>query len=162
MTPFHLGRSVPPRGLQIDPVAAAVRIERETATPLHPVLQLLLVAGFLLPLALGMCAIAVIPNFEARRDRARLDLANLVSATKLFVARRDRLPIAITELVEAGLIEIVPRDPWGRPYRYWIVRDQPFFVSLGRDGRCGGEGEDADIGSGEFQVHREECEARDR
>jgi len=42
----------------------------------------------------------------------------------------------------------VPADPWGNPYAYKAPgRGRPFDVtSLGRDGREGGDGEDADIG----------------
>jgi general secretion pathway protein G len=49
------------------------------------------------------------------------------------------------------LSRLVPVDPWGRPYAYVSPgRANPasFDVySLGRDGRVGGEGEDADITS---------------
>lgn len=42
-------------------------------------------------------------------------------------------------------------DPWGRPYQYRTPgRQSPFDVfSLGRDGKEGGDGDDADIGSGD-------------
>ena len=43
----------------------------------------------------------------------------------------------------------VPLDPWGRPYTYRVpgVRNPAAFdlESLGRDGKSGGEGEDADV-----------------
>jgi general secretion pathway protein G len=41
----------------------------------------------------------------------------------------------------------VPVDPWGRPYIYKAPGTKGDFdvVSLGRDGRPGGTGEDADI-----------------
>ncbi|HEX2080832.1 MAG TPA: type II secretion system major pseudopilin GspG [Longimicrobium sp.] len=45
----------------------------------------------------------------------------------------------------------VPADPWGRPYVYVSpgrANPQGFdLYSLGRDGRAGGEGEDADVTS---------------
>jgi general secretion pathway protein G len=45
----------------------------------------------------------------------------------------------------------IPVDPWGRPYEYvspgTINPDSYDLFSLGRDGREGGEGEDADITS---------------
>ena len=44
----------------------------------------------------------------------------------------------------------VPADPWGRPYTYRSPGEHSpttyDLVSLGRDGRPGGEGEDADVG----------------
>lgn len=49
------------------------------------------------------------------------------------------------------LRRVVPDDPWGRPYTYVAPgRHNPEtydLYSLGRDGRPGGEGEDADITS---------------
>jgi general secretion pathway protein G len=45
----------------------------------------------------------------------------------------------------------IPLDPWGRPYLYRapadVNRDGYDLLSLGRDGRAGGDGEDADITS---------------
>jgi general secretion pathway protein G len=43
----------------------------------------------------------------------------------------------------------VPRDPWGRDYQYLSPGQRGEFdvYSLGRDGRPGGEGVDADIGN---------------
>lgn len=40
-------------------------------------------------------------------------------------------------------------DPWGRPYLYRVPGERAEFdiVSLGADGREGGDGEDADIGN---------------
>lgn len=49
------------------------------------------------------------------------------------------------------LRKAVPVDPWGRPYHYISPgRENPEsydLYSLGRDGKVGGEGEDADITS---------------
>jgi general secretion pathway protein G len=49
------------------------------------------------------------------------------------------------------LAKVITPDPWGRPYLYVSpghVNPQSFdLYSLGRDGRTGGEGEDADITS---------------
>jgi general secretion pathway protein G len=49
------------------------------------------------------------------------------------------------------LSRVVPVDPWGRPYVYVSpghANPQSFdLYSLGRDGREGGEGEDADVTS---------------
>jgi len=49
------------------------------------------------------------------------------------------------------LARVVPVDPWGRPYFYespGISNPQSYdLYTLGRDGRTGGDGEDADITS---------------
>jgi general secretion pathway protein G len=46
------------------------------------------------------------------------------------------------------LKKAVPADPWGRAYVYRIPGEKKEFdiYSLGRDGKAGGSGEDADIG----------------
>ena len=45
------------------------------------------------------------------------------------------------------LKKAVPADPWGRPFVYRVPGEKGEFdlVSLGRDGKPGGAGEDADI-----------------
>lgn len=47
------------------------------------------------------------------------------------------------------LQKAVPMDPWGRPYVYRspVAEREYELLSLGRDGRAGGSGEDADITS---------------
>ena len=46
-------------------------------------------------------------------------------------------------------LERLPNDPWGTPYQYLNpgVHGEVDVFSLGADGRPGGEGKDADIGS---------------
>ena len=56
-----------------------------------------------------------------------------------------RLPTSVDELpVIKGFDESVT-DGWGRPIRISVEGDTVTFSSYGRDGRPGGEGEDADI-----------------
>lgn len=47
------------------------------------------------------------------------------------------------------LKKAVPPDPWGKPYSYKIPGEHGDFdiMSLGRDSKPGGSGEDADIGN---------------
>ena len=47
------------------------------------------------------------------------------------------------------LDDVLPADPWGRPYQYSLpgANGQPVAIySLGADGKRGGEGNDADVG----------------
>lgn len=48
------------------------------------------------------------------------------------------------------LQKAVPLDPWGNAYLYRIPGASTDYdiISLGKDGRSGGDGEDADIGAG--------------
>ncbi|MFB6259456.1 MAG: type II secretion system protein GspG, partial [Thiohalorhabdaceae bacterium] len=48
-----------------------------------------------------------------------------------------------------GYLDRVPTDPWGNPYQYLNPgkHGKVDVMSLGADGRKGGEGNNADIGS---------------
>lgn len=52
----------------------------------------------------------------------------------------------------------VPDDPWGRPYVYRIERvasggERAVVSTLGRDGRPGGSGEDADLSTDDIRTN---------
>jgi len=71
------------------------------------------------------------------------------------MANNGRLPFSLSELLtpdEHGHNFLdavrVPRDPWGREYIYEPPgpgRPRPIVRSYGKDGRPGGEGDDADV-----------------
>jgi general secretion pathway protein G len=46
-------------------------------------------------------------------------------------------------------LDKLPNDPWGRPYQYLNpgIKGEVDVMSFGADGKSGGEGKDADIGS---------------
>ena len=117
---------------------------------------------------IGVLAALVVPNVldradDARVTAARTDVNNLMQALKLYKLDNQRYPT-----VEQGLdslvrkptagtpppnwkpyVEKLPNDPWGRPYQYVVpgVKGEIDVYSFGADGRTGGEGKDADIGS---------------
>jgi general secretion pathway protein G len=84
-------------------------------------------------------------------DQYRLDNDYYPSTTQGLDALRT-LPTAEPPRNWRGpyLRKSVPTDPWGRPYIYRSPSERsPIgydLYSLGRDGRDGGEGEDADVG----------------
>lgn len=108
---------------------------------------------------------AVFGNVEkARKTRAETEIKTIASALKVY--RLDNFDYPTTEqgleaLVERpndpnltnwdpeGYLERMPVDPWNRPYVYLYPgqRSDIDIYSLGRDGRPGGEGPDADIGN---------------
>ena len=55
----------------------------------------------------------------------------------------------ITNWKPGGYLDRVPKDPWGNPYQYLNPGNNGEIdvYTLGRDGRPGGEGIDADIGN---------------
>ena len=121
---------------------------------------------------LGLLSTVVVLNVLPARDRAavqkaRTDIASIETALQQY--RLDNLDYpsqraGLTALTEApsdlrqpdryragGYIQRLPEDPWGTPYQYAYPGELGEFdvYSLGRDGRPGGEGLDADIGNWE-------------
>lgn len=117
---------------------------------------------------IGVLAALVVPNVlnradDARVTAARTDVNNLMQALKLYKLDNQRFPTgeqgleALIRRPTSGpaplnwkpYIEKLPNDPWGRPYLYANpgVKGEIDVYSLGADGKAGGEGNDADIGS---------------
>jgi general secretion pathway protein G len=117
---------------------------------------------------IGVLAALIVPNVldrtdDARVTAARTDIGNLMQALKLYKLDNQRYPSA-----EQGLEALVrkpgtgavppnwrpyldklPNDPWGQTYQYANpgVKGEIDVFSYGADGKPGGEGKDADIGS---------------
>ena len=105
----------------------------------------------ILGLIMAAVGVAVIPKLdEARRDTARLDIANLHNALKLYYAKKGKYPdtgTGLRALVETQTLEQMPRDPWGNEYVYLNEGGRPVITTYGADGSPGGEGADADVSS---------------
>ena len=90
---------------------------------------------------------AQIDSIEKALDQYRLDMRRYPSA-------EEGLNALLVKPGEAAawngpyLKKAVPADPWGRPYVYRTPGEKSEFqlLSYGRDGKPGGNGEDADIG----------------
>ena len=117
----------------------------------------------------------VAPNIIGRVDEARVtaaeaDIATLEQALEMYKLDNHRYPSTdqgLEALIAKPTGEPEPRnwnpegylkkkklpvDPWGNPYLYFSPGQdgRPYeLLSLGADGREGGEGFDADIGSWE-------------
>lgn len=111
---------------------------------------------------MGVLAALVVPNVMDRPDQARAiaakqDIGAVMQALKLYRLDHGRYPSS-TEGLEAFVakqdkgsryMDRVPNDPWNTPYQYLNpgVHGEVDVFSLGADGKPGGEGVDADIGS---------------
>ncbi len=90
---------------------------------------------------------AQIESLEKALDQYRLDM-------KRYPSPEEGLDALVAKPVQAAtwsgpyLKKSLPNDPWGRPYQYRTPGKTSEFevFSLGRDGKPGGTGEDADIG----------------
>jgi general secretion pathway protein G len=119
---------------------------------------------------LGVLAALVVPRIISRPDEARAvaakqDIATISQALKLYRLDNQRYPTAEQGLAAltakpelapvppnwkpGGYIERLPKDPWGNAYVYVNpgLHGEIDVLSLGADGKPGGEGLDADIGS---------------
>ena len=98
---------------------------------------------------------------DSRVTQARADISTLMQALKLYKLDNQRYPAAdqgLDALIHKPAngaanwrpyIEKLPNDPWGNPYQYANpgIKGEIDVYSLGADGKPGGEGHDADVGS---------------
>ncbi len=61
------------------------------------------------------------------------------------LAEKTNIPPLPTSFPDGGYVSTPPQDPWGRPYLYQSNGSTYEIRTLGRDGKPGGEGVDADI-----------------
>ena len=137
------------------------------APPAFTLIELLVVIAIIATLA-AVVAPAVFRNVgDAKTTSAKSQVELLALALSSYRLDNDFYPTtdqgleALRAMPVAGerprnwkgpyLSRIVPMDPWGRPYVYVQPgRENPTsfdLYTLGRDGRPGGEGEDADVTS---------------
>lgn len=119
---------------------------------------------------MGVLAALLVPRLMGRTDDARIlaakqDIATLMQALKLYRLDNQRYPTTeqglqalITRPVNGpqpanwksgGYVDRLNKDPWGNPYQYLSpgTRGEVDIFSYGADGKPGGSGNDADIGS---------------
>lgn len=119
---------------------------------------------------MGVLAALLVPRLMGRTDDARIlaakqDIATLMQALKLYRLDNQRYPTTeqglqalITRPTNGpqpanwktgGYIDRLNKDPWGNAYQYLSpgTRSEVDVFSLGADGKPGGTGNDADIGS---------------
>jgi general secretion pathway protein G len=127
----------------------------------YTLLEVLVVLGIIVLLS-AVVGPRLIGYFsKAKHDSARLQLDSLTNVLEIYYMDVGSYPSA-----EAGLEALLIKpdsavgwagpylkkreglsDPWGRPYAYRLPGEHGAYdvFSLGRDGKEGGEGEDADI-----------------
>jgi len=90
---------------------------------------------------------AQIESLEKALDQYRLDMRRYPTAEEGLVALVAK-PASAEAWSGPYLKKAVPMDPWGRAYVYRVPGEKGEFqlLSYGRDGKPGGNGEDADIG----------------
>lgn len=122
---------------------------------------------------LGILATLVVPKIMGRPDEARAvaakkDIASIMQALSLYRLDNSRYPSTeqglqalvtppTTEPIPSnykanGYLNKLPQDPWGTPYQFLSpgLNGEVDVISFGADGKPGGEGVNADIGSWEL------------
>jgi general secretion pathway protein G len=116
---------------------------------------------------IALVAALIVPNVIGRPDQARVttaqtSLRTIAGALKMYrldngsypttdqglkaLAERPTAPPIPSAWSPEGYLPEVPVDPWGNPYVYTSAATGGFELkSLGRDGKAGGEGLDADL-----------------
>lgn len=91
---------------------------------------------------------AQIDGLQKALDQYRLDTGRYPSTSQGLAALRVR-PVDEPKWAGPYLTKAVPKDPWGHDYIYRSPGEHGEFdlSTPGRDGRPGGDGEDADIGN---------------
>ena len=122
---------------------------------------------------LGILAAIVAPNVIGRIDdaqaaRVQQDLRGVESALKFYRLDNFTYPTSeqglaalvtkpsdpnIRNWKSGGYLPRLPKDPWGNSYLYLSPGNngQIDIYTLGRDGRPGGEGVDADVGNWDLE-----------
>jgi general secretion pathway protein G len=113
-----------------------------------------LLAGYVAPRYFGQVgksevqvARAQLDSLEKALDQYRLDNRHYPNAEQGLEALVNQ-PQGEAAWAGPYLKKALPNDPWGHPYVYRVPgsRGEYDLYSLGRDGKPGGSGEDADIG----------------
>lgn len=98
---------------------------------------------------------------RANQNAAKAEIATICNALETFYLHHNRYPTneegleiltTVSDASGEAILSRLPNDPWGNPYQYNTPgRDGPYEVlSLGADGRDGGEGADRILGSWEL------------
>jgi general secretion pathway protein G len=101
----------------------------------------------------------------SKQNAAKVEIAKICQALETFYAAYDHYPtneegLAIlaspSEKFTDGILNKVPRDPWGNPYQYNNPgRNGPFdLICYGADGREGGEDANKDITIDDDRNHK--------
>lgn len=146
---------------------ASLPHRRTAGRPGFTLIELLVTIAIIATLA-GIIAPALFSNVgEARRNSAKSQIQILALALDAYRVDNDEYPTteqgleALRSFPTGGetvrnwrgpyLRQLVPTDPWGRPYVYLapgLANPNAYdLYTLGKDGKPGGEGENSDMTS---------------
>ena len=135
------------------------RMRKESVRRLGFSLVELMVVMVILGMLAGLVAVRTRSYLiQSKQNVAKFEIAEFVKAVDSFYATNSRYPTTdegleiLTEPSSSNpepILKKIPLDPWKNPYEYVSPgSNEPFeIVSLGADGREGGEGENRDFSS---------------
>ena len=159
--PFALSLSKGVSGARASTSSARTGIKKRNGFTLVELMVVIVIIGLLATIV----ALNVLPSGDtARVQKAKADIATIEQGLELYRLQMGSYPTTtqgLNALVSApagvdagryqagGYIKRLPQDPWGRAYLYASPGQHGAadVWTLGADGKDGGEGIDADIGS---------------
>lgn len=84
------------------------------------------------------------------RSGTASEVRSLRSAARVYKSKTGRYPspeVGLGVLVSSGVLSELPKDPWGRPFRYALRDGEPVVWTLGADDAPGGDQCDRDLSS---------------
>lgn len=131
----------------------AVRTKRRRAFSLVELIVVMVILGMLA----GLVAVRTRGYLvNSRKNAVKLEISRILEALEAYRIDQSRYPTEDeglevlkqpTDTWPEGFLSKLPRDPWDNPYLYFVSDDGVEVISLGADGREGGDGEDADFSS---------------
>ncbi|MGE5086712.1 MAG: type II secretion system major pseudopilin GspG [Bacillota bacterium] len=98
---------------------------------------------------------------KAKQKEARIQMSQIVNAISMYYTDCGKNPQALENLVKADAncsnwgpepyLKKDPKDPWGHDFVYELNGNEYTLKCLGKDGREGGSGYDADISLEDIQ-----------
>ena len=111
---------------------------------------------------IGGIAALLLPRLTGQLDKAktkeaRIQMTQIINALQMYYTDCSKFPAGLENLVTADAncaswgpepyLKKAPKDPWGHDFIYEVTGSEYTLKCLGKDGREGGSGFDADISS---------------
>lgn len=108
----------------------------------------------------------LVPGVTRQLDKSKVQetkimIGQVMNALNLYYTDCGKYPSSLNGLMQADAdcpnwgpepyLKKAPKDAWNREFQYSLDGNQPVVISLGADGKEGGEGYGKDISSDEIQ-----------